>query len=195
MITTVLVGFAFDVSPTIYAAHVRSHAFIDARTARAELLAPGMVHLRGRRRTSPPARPLRQGKTDLHCAPQRSGHGAGIKESSMSEVATLRSIVRNEDGGFSVTFEAAGRSWQMSAKTDEEGIEVEFDDDLSAAVDLLDREDDDLNEQELVLREIGLIADGIMETLASSGLLGDLAALEERFDDGWEEAEEETIQA
>ena len=113
----------------------------------------------------------------------------------MSEVATLRSIVRNEDGGFSVTFEAAGRSWQMSAKTDEEGIEVEFDDDLSAAVDLLDREDDNLNEQELVLREIGLIADGIMETLASSGLLGDLAALEERFDDGWEEAEEETIQA
>lgn len=113
----------------------------------------------------------------------------------MSEVATLRSIVRNEDGSFAVTFDVAGKAWQMTAKTDDEGLEVEFDDDLAEAIDLLDQDEGDLNERQLVLREIGMIADGVMETLASSGLLGDLAALEERFDDGWEEEDEETAQA
>ncbi len=111
----------------------------------------------------------------------------------MSEVASLRSIVRNDDGSFSVSFQAAGRAWQMTAKVDEEGLEVEFDDELSDAIDLLDRDEDELGERELQLREVGLIADGVMETLASSGLLGDLAALEDRFDEGWEE--EEPVQA
>lgn len=113
----------------------------------------------------------------------------------MSQVATLRSIVRNEDGSFAVTFDVAGKAWQMTAKTDDEGLEVEFDDDLSAAIDLLDQDEEELDERELVLREVGMIADGVMETLASSGLLGDLAALEERYDDeNWED-EEETAQA
>ncbi|MEY3012090.1 MAG: hypothetical protein RIT45_825 [Pseudomonadota bacterium] len=112
----------------------------------------------------------------------------------MSEVATLRSITRNEDGSYAVAFDAAGKSWQMTAKVDDEGLEVEFDDDLADAIDLLDADEEELTEHQLVLREIGMIADGVMETLASSGLLGDLAALEERFDDGWEE-EDETAQA
>ncbi len=111
----------------------------------------------------------------------------------MSEVASLRSIVRNDDGSFSVSFQAVGRAWQMTAKVDEEGLEVEFDDELSDAIDMLDRDEDELDERELVLREVGLIADGVMETLASSGLLGDLGALEDRFDEGWEE--EEPVQA
>jgi hypothetical protein len=77
----------------------------------------------------------------------------------------------------------------MTAKTDEEGLEVEFDDDLAEAIDLLDHDEGELNEHQLVLREIGMIADGVMETLASSGLLGDLAGLEDRFDDGWDDQE------
>jgi hypothetical protein len=105
----------------------------------------------------------------------------------MNEVATLRSIARNEEGSYVVTFDVAGKSWVMTAKTDTEGLEVEFDDDLAEAIDLLDKDEESLEEHEMVLREIGMIADGVMETLASSGLLGDLAALEERFDDSWDD--------
>jgi hypothetical protein len=104
----------------------------------------------------------------------------------MSEVASLRSIVRGEDGAFNVTFDAGGRTWQLTARPDDDGLEVEFDDDLAAAMDLADAEEDDLDEHQLVLREIGLIADNVMNTLADSGLFGDLAALEDRFDD-WDE--------
>jgi hypothetical protein len=133
------------------------------------------------------------GPARVHSA-RNSRRAAGLQEVPMSEVATLRSITRNEDGSYAVAFDAAGKSWQMTAKVDDEGLEVEFDDDLADAIDLLDADEEELTEHQLVLREIGMIADGVMETLASSGLLGDLAALEERFDDGWEE-EDETAQA
>lgn len=114
----------------------------------------------------------------------------------MSEVASLRSVVRNDDGSFSVSFACAGRTWNMRATPDDEGLEVEFDDELADAMDLIDQEEDGMAEDKLVLREIGLIADAVMESLASSGLLGDLGALEDRFDEDWDdEGESEPVQA